>query len=132
MSQEKTKTTTAIAVRDYLQKFGSGYPWQIWHYLHIELRQTKMRYTSFCSYFKTLEKLKLVIRSKPPKGEPPISKYQKRYGLKPNPRVWFMLNSSKLDSEEWAAPQRFLYCEIFRLTGKPRGRPAGSRSKPKT
>jgi hypothetical protein len=125
------KTPTAIAIREFLKKFGRGYPWQIWHFLHIETKTSQMSYTSFLSYFKVLEKLNLVVRTDPPKTQPPIPKYRRTGRLKSVPRVWFALNAKSLNSEDWRHPERSLHPQTFRVTGKSRGRPAGSKGKRK-
>jgi hypothetical protein len=129
---KKPKISTAIAIREFLKKFGRGYPWQIWHFLHIETKMSQMSYASFCSYFKVLEKLNLVVRTDPPKTQPPIPKYRRTGRLKSLPRVWFTVNPEKLNSSAWTTPQRSLHPEVFKLTHRLRGRPAGSRNKPKT
>jgi hypothetical protein len=128
---EKPKISTAIAIREFLKKFGRGYPWQIWHFLHIETKTSQMSYASFISYFKTLERLGLVLRVDPPRVQPPTPPYRKAGHLKSQPRVWFTLNQRKVDSEEWRHPQRSLHPRTFRLTHRPKGRPPGSRNKPK-
>lgn len=130
--QKPPKTTTGIAIRELLRKTQPNYVYALWHNLCMEKKLTCMRYASFCSYFKTLERLGLVIRSKPPKVEPPVPLYRKKYHFKSTPRAWYTLNFEKLSSPEWRYPQRALRPQIFLLTHRPKGRPPGSRNKPKT
>jgi hypothetical protein len=128
---KKPKISTATQIRDLLKARGSAYVWQLWHILRFERKATRMRYASFVSYFKTLERLGLVLRVDPPKTQPPIPKYRRTGRLKSVPRVWFALNPRKVNSSEWTAPERSLYPETFKVTGRPRGRPPGSKNKPK-
>jgi len=128
---EKPTISTAIEIRNYLEKHGLDYPWHVWHVLHIEKKVTAMRYTSFCSYFKTLERLGLVLRTTPPKQEPQIPKYRRVHHFKSVPRAWYKLNPEKVNSPEWRHPERALYPHVFRVSGRPIGRPAGSKNRRK-
>lgn len=128
---KKPKVSTAIMIRDELKKTQPNYIWALWHRLHIERKLTRMKYASFCSYFKVLEKLGLVLRVDPPKTEPPIPKYRRLYGFKSAVRKWYKVNPAKMNSSQWMAPERALYPKIFKVSGRRTGRPAGSKNKPK-
>ena len=127
----KEPKSTAVEIREHLKKHGPDYPWHIWHVLHVETHRTQMRYSSFMSYFRTLERLQLVVRTSPPATQPKTPPYVRTGRLKSVPRVWFALNLKKLNSPEWMAPQRSLHPGTFRLTHRPKGRPPGSPNKPK-
>ena len=126
------KNSTAVEIREFLRKTQPNYVWALWHNLHVERKLIRMRYSSFCSYFRTLERLGLVLRSKSTKTEkrPGDTAYHGR--LKPHyPRAYYVLNSHKLNSSAWLAPQRALHPETFLLTHRLKGRPPGSLNKPK-
>lgn len=125
------KISTATRIRELLKERGSGYVWQLWHILRFERKVTRMRYTSFLSYFKILERLGLVLRTTPPKQEPPIPKYRRVHHFKSVPRAWYKLNPEKVNSPEWRHPERALYPHVFRVSGRSIGRPAGSKNRRK-
>jgi len=131
----KPKISTAIRVRDFLQESGPCHRYFIWQQLHVQRKLTRMRFNSFTSYFRTLERLGLVVRVRPPtqsteKAKQPTSKYKMILTSVRKPKL-FRANARKLDSPDWNSPQRALYPNIFRPTGRRRGRPEGSKNKPK-
>lgn len=128
---KKPKNSTAVEIREFLRKTQPNYVWATWHHLRFEAKVTRMRYSSFMSYFRTLEKLQLIVRTSPPRTQPSIPTYRRTGRLKSVPRVWFVLNLKNLNSEAWRHPERSLHPETFLLTHRPRGRPPGSPNKKK-
>lgn len=91
-----TTTQTSLAIREYLQSVGDGYPAEFVRM--FKKVRPKTSYPNVYKYFYYLRKLGLIERSKQRRGRSPMIAIQ-----------YHRVVPEKIKDPAWSNPQKFLY-----------------------